>query len=65
MMDTGGERRHGGGRRFEISVVEDNEAVWMHGAVTVNYSGTSALNYCHTSHSKPTTVIFHTHRDIS
>lgn len=40
-----------------MSVVQDNEAVCMRGIVTVHSLGTSGLNYCLTSHSKPTTVI--------
>lgn len=60
VIDTAGEGRNRGGQRCEMSVVPDNEAVCMHGVVAVHSLGTSGLNYCLTSHSKPTTVIFHT-----
>lgn len=36
---TGGEGRIGGGQRCEMSVVQDNEAVCMHGVVTVLFLG--------------------------
>lgn len=44
-----------------MSVGQDNETVCMHAVVTVHSLGTSGLNYCLTSHSKPATAIFHTH----